>query len=85
MTEYIPTLSDDVGGDDLIATKLLKISQISYSSNDADLGFRPTFGPAYVPLYGSLREFTDFSSKYEDLNKGDVSTNYCTSLGFLFL
>lgn len=65
--------SDEFGGDDLIATKLLKMSQISYSSTDSDLGFQPTFGPSYIPLYGSLREFTELSGKYEDLNKGDVS------------
>ena len=65
--------SDDIGGDDLIATKLLKMSQISFSSTNSDLGFQPTFGPSYIPLYGAPREFTEFSGKYEDLNKGDVS------------
>ncbi|XP_063694280.1 myoferlin-like isoform X6 [Bolinopsis microptera] len=63
--------SDDFGGDDLIATKLLKMSQISFSSTNSDLGFQPTFGPSYIPLYGAPREFTEFSGKYEDLNKGD--------------
>ena len=65
--------SDEIGGDDLIATKLLKMSQISYSSTDSDLGFQPTFGPSYIPMYGALREFSEVSGKYEDLNKGDVS------------
>ena len=48
------------------------MSQIAFSSTDADLGFLPTFGPSYIPLYGSLREFSDTGDKYEDLNKGDV-------------
>ena len=66
-------ISDEMGGDDLIATKLLKMSQISFSSTDSDLGFQPTFGPSYIPMYGALREFTEFNGKHEDLNKGDVS------------
>lgn len=55
----------------MIATKLLKMSQISFSSNDAELGFLPTFGPSYVPIYGAPREYTEVSNKYDDLNKGD--------------
>ena len=49
------------------------MSQISYSSTDSDLGFQPTFGPSYIPMYGALREFSEVLGKYEDLNKGDVS------------
>jgi len=37
-------------------------------------GFAPTFGPAFVNIYGSPREFTDLPDKYEYLNKGQVRT-----------
>uniref|UniRef100_A0A8C0GW83 Dysferlin n=1 Tax=Chelonoidis abingdonii TaxID=106734 RepID=A0A8C0GW83_CHEAB len=37
---------------------------------DDGLGFLPTFGPCYVNLYGSPREFTGFPDPYEELNMG---------------
>ncbi|XP_028939006.1 dysferlin isoform X4 [Ornithorhynchus anatinus] len=37
---------------------------------DDGLGFLPTFGPCYVNLYGSPREFTGFPDPYEELNTG---------------
>uniref|UniRef100_A0A8C3SZQ8 Dysferlin n=1 Tax=Chelydra serpentina TaxID=8475 RepID=A0A8C3SZQ8_CHESE len=39
-------------------------------SVDDGLGFLPTFGPCYVNLYGSPREFTGFPDPYEELNMG---------------
>lgn len=39
---------------------------------DDSLGFLPTFGPCYVNLYGSMREFTAFSDPHEALNLGKV-------------
>ena len=40
------------------------------------LGFLPTFGPAFVNIYGSPREFTaNVPDKYEQMNKGKVSYN----------
>ncbi|XP_074141635.1 LOW QUALITY PROTEIN: dysferlin [Sminthopsis crassicaudata] len=43
-----------------------------YRASDLDdgLGFLPTFGPCYVNLYGSPREFTGFPDPYEELNLG---------------
>uniref|UniRef100_A0A8C9M1T2 Dysferlin n=1 Tax=Panthera tigris altaica TaxID=74533 RepID=A0A8C9M1T2_PANTA len=35
---------------------------------DDHLGFLPTFGPCYVNLYGSPREFTGFPDPYAELN-----------------
>ena len=35
-------------------------------------GFAPTFGPTFVNIYGSPREFTDLPDKFEYLNKGQV-------------
>lgn len=40
---------------------------------DDNLGFLPTFGPCYVNLYGSPREFTGFPDPYAELNTGKVS------------
>uniref|UniRef100_A0A8B9PML9 Dysferlin n=1 Tax=Apteryx owenii TaxID=8824 RepID=A0A8B9PML9_APTOW len=40
------------------------------SALDDGLGFLPTFGPCYINLYGSPREFTGFPDPYETLNLG---------------
>ncbi|XP_026702658.1 dysferlin [Athene cunicularia] len=40
------------------------------SDPDDGLGFLPTFGPCYINLYGSPREFTGFPDPYETLNLG---------------
>uniref|UniRef100_A0A672V9D7 Dysferlin n=1 Tax=Strigops habroptila TaxID=2489341 RepID=A0A672V9D7_STRHB len=45
-------------------------SSSSASSLDDGLGFLPTFGPCYINLYGSPREFTGFPDPYETLNLG---------------
>uniref|UniRef100_A0A8D2LV97 Dysferlin n=1 Tax=Varanus komodoensis TaxID=61221 RepID=A0A8D2LV97_VARKO len=39
-------------------------------SLDDGLGFLPTFGPCYINLYGSPREFTGFPDPFEELNTG---------------
>ena len=36
------------------------------------VGFLPTFGPVFVNMYGSPREFSELPDKYEYLNKGRV-------------
>ncbi|XP_026579042.1 dysferlin-like, partial [Pseudonaja textilis] len=48
-----------------VTTKLFKATEI-----DDGLGFLPTFGPCYINLYGSPREFTGFPDPYEELNSG---------------
>ena len=44
------------------------------NSSHMVLGFLPTFGPAFINIYGSPREFSDLPDKYEYLNKGGVSS-----------
>lgn len=45
-----------------------------HSPADDGLGFLPTFGPCYINLYGSPREFTGFPDPYETLNLGKVTS-----------
>ncbi|KAM6184049.1 myoferlin isoform 1-T1 [Erethizon dorsatum] len=44
----------------------------SYTVNtgETEVGFVPTFGPCYLNLYGSPREYTGFPDPYDDLNTG---------------
>ncbi|XP_035389086.1 myoferlin isoform X2 [Electrophorus electricus] len=39
-------------------------------TGESGVGFLPAFGPSYINLYGSPREFTGFMDPYEDLNYG---------------
>lgn len=48
---------------------------------DDHLGFLPTFGPCYINLYGSPREFTGFPDPYAELNTGKVSQTGTQILG----
>uniref|UniRef100_A0A8C5QFH1 Dysferlin n=1 Tax=Leptobrachium leishanense TaxID=445787 RepID=A0A8C5QFH1_9ANUR len=73
---------DRLTHNDIISTTYLCMSKISAPGGelegenalltDDNLGFLPTFGPCYVNLYGSPREFTGFPDPYEELNKGKV-------------
>uniref|UniRef100_A0A4W4HLA9 C2 domain-containing protein n=1 Tax=Electrophorus electricus TaxID=8005 RepID=A0A4W4HLA9_ELEEL len=46
------------------------LSPASIVKRDKLLGFLPTFGPCYVNMYGSPREFNTFSDPHEALNLG---------------
>uniref|UniRef100_A0A286XVK5 Dysferlin n=1 Tax=Cavia porcellus TaxID=10141 RepID=A0A286XVK5_CAVPO len=65
---------DRLTHNDIVATTYLSMSKISASGGeievDDNLGFLPTFGPCYVNLYGSPREFTGFPDPYAELNMG---------------
>ncbi|XP_043368776.1 dysferlin isoform X4 [Dermochelys coriacea] len=65
---------DRVTHNDVIGTTHLRMSQISAPGGELEvddgLGFLPTFGPCFVNLYGSPREFTGFPDPYEELNMG---------------
>uniref|UniRef100_A0A670ZGC1 Dysferlin n=1 Tax=Pseudonaja textilis TaxID=8673 RepID=A0A670ZGC1_PSETE len=77
---------DRITHNDIIGTSYLCMSKISapggelegerfyfrgfLSTVDDGLGFLPTFGPCYINLYGSPREFTGFPDPYEELNSG---------------
>ncbi|NXD70995.1 DYSF protein, partial [Eolophus roseicapillus] len=50
--------------------RCLQDSDLSLPAVDDGLGFLPTFGPCYINLYGSPREFTGFPDPYEALNLG---------------
>ncbi|XP_043099944.1 dysferlin isoform X8 [Puntigrus tetrazona] len=76
---------DRASHNDVIGTTHLCISKISapggeiedeflprtfHGTMDDSIGFLPTFGPCYVNMYGSPREFTAFSDPHEALNFG---------------
>ncbi|KAK7910021.1 hypothetical protein WMY93_014705 [Mugilogobius chulae] len=76
---------DRASHNDIIGTSQLCMSKISapggqidddltprtvHSGIDDSLGFLPTFGPCFVNLYGSPREFSSFNDPHEALNLG---------------
>ncbi|XP_078205191.1 dysferlin isoform X42 [Callithrix jacchus] len=65
---------DRLTHNDIVATTYLSMSKISAPGGEIEvddhLGFLPTFGPCYVNLYGSPREFTGFPDPYAELNMG---------------
>ena len=57
-------------GDSVIGTHFIDLSTIS---NDGKTGHLPTFGPAFVHLYGSTRDYTlldDTGSLNDGLGEG---------------
>ncbi|CDS40655.1 myoferlin [Echinococcus multilocularis] len=58
---------DRLSKNDAIATAFIKIADIS-ALRDGDDGFLPTFGPSFINLYGSPREFSDGLDKFDALN-----------------
>ncbi|XP_024152438.1 myoferlin isoform X2 [Oryzias melastigma] len=69
---------DRLINNDVIGTTFLNLSQISHSGGDSevgstasDVGFLPTFGPCFVNLYGSPREFGNLPDRFDELNCGN--------------
>ncbi|CAH8518402.1 unnamed protein product, partial [Dicrocoelium dendriticum] len=62
---------DRVGNNDPIGTGTIWLPLISAYRDDSD-GFLPVFGPSYINLYGSPREFTDMPNKYDAMNSGKL-------------
>ncbi|CAF0722705.1 unnamed protein product [Brachionus calyciflorus] len=60
---------DRNSADDLVATKFLSLDLISDMSG-SDTGFLPTFGPCFVNLYGSPREYSELPTRLDELNLG---------------
>uniref|UniRef100_A0A673XS38 Myoferlin n=1 Tax=Salmo trutta TaxID=8032 RepID=A0A673XS38_SALTR len=70
---------DRLTRNDVIGTTFLNLTKIASSggeiegmvfSGEAGVGFLPAFGPCYLNLYGSPREFTGLPDPYEELNFG---------------
>ncbi|KAM9837553.1 myoferlin-like [Aulostomus maculatus] len=47
-----------------------EMSSFEANTGTSEVGFLPVFGPCYINLYGSPREFTGLPDPYEDLNYG---------------
>uniref|UniRef100_A0A8C1RLU0 Myoferlin like n=1 Tax=Cyprinus carpio TaxID=7962 RepID=A0A8C1RLU0_CYPCA len=45
-------------------------ASLGLDTTESGVGFLPAFGPCYINLYGSPREFTGLPDPYEDLNYG---------------
>eukprot|EP00795_Rhopilema_esculentum_P007851 gene7851-13729_t len=76
-TEFFPPLcktvkiqlkDSDAVSDEPIGTYFIDIEQIS-NKGDKHLGFMPMFGPSWIHLYGSTRDYTMFD-EHIDLNNG---------------
>ncbi|XP_069779523.1 dysferlin isoform X4 [Narcine bancroftii] len=65
---------DRLSHNDVVSTTYLCMSKISAPGGEIEvddgLGYLPTFGPCFVNLYGSPREFTGFPDPYVDMNLG---------------
>uniref|UniRef100_A0A8B9KHL5 Myoferlin n=1 Tax=Astyanax mexicanus TaxID=7994 RepID=A0A8B9KHL5_ASTMX len=65
------TRNDAVGTTYLNLTKIASSGgEVEAETGEPDVGFLPAFGPSYINLYGSPREFTGLPDPYEDLNFG---------------
>uniref|UniRef100_A0A8B9L498 Myoferlin like n=1 Tax=Astyanax mexicanus TaxID=7994 RepID=A0A8B9L498_ASTMX len=83
MCERIKLTMDRFSSNDAIGTTYLNLTKIASSGGEVEgsvphfldsvgneVGFLPAFGPCYLNLYGSLREFSDLPDPYEELNFG---------------
>ncbi|XP_039378296.1 fer-1-like protein 5 isoform X6 [Mauremys reevesii] len=64
---------DQAGKRDVLGTTYINLSQVSSTGAEIEgdfSGFLPCFGPSFLTLYGSPREFTSLHDPYEKLNSG---------------
>nr|XP_042715210.1 fer-1-like protein 5 [Chrysemys picta bellii] len=64
---------DRAGKRDVLGTTYISLSQVSSTGAEIEgdfSGFLPCFGPSFLTLYGSPREFTSLHDPYEKLNSG---------------
>ncbi|XP_077406159.1 myoferlin-like isoform X3 [Vanacampus margaritifer] len=68
---------DRLNGNDAVGTTYLNLAKIASSggeieagTGESEVGFLPVFGPCYINLYGSPREFSGLPDPYKDLNLG---------------
>ncbi|EDO36863.1 predicted protein, partial [Nematostella vectensis] len=68
---------DRLTADDCIGTAHLPMSAISGQGEDGEswvernISFLPMFGPCFINVYGSTREYSDLPDEYDDLNLGN--------------
>uniref|UniRef100_A0A8C4LVU6 Myoferlin n=1 Tax=Equus asinus asinus TaxID=83772 RepID=A0A8C4LVU6_EQUAS len=76
LSEKVRILTDRLTKNDVVGTTYLYLSKIAASGGEVEgklkteVGFVPTFGPCYLNLYGSPREYTGFPDPYDELNTG---------------
>ncbi|XP_066277223.1 dysferlin-like isoform X3 [Branchiostoma lanceolatum] len=59
---------DRISADDTVGTGLLNLSMVSWPGEED--GFLPCFGPCFINMYGSVREFRTLPDEFDDLNLG---------------
>ncbi|XP_030629096.1 myoferlin [Chanos chanos] len=65
------TMNDAIGTTYLNLTRIASSGgEVEGTTGESEVGFLPAFGPCYVNLYGSPREFTGLPDPYEELNHG---------------
>ncbi|XP_028332942.1 myoferlin-like isoform X1 [Gouania willdenowi] len=71
-TTYLNLSKIASSGGEVEEDQLENLDMPSYeaTSGESEVGFLPVFGPCYVNLYGSPREFSGLPDPYEDLNHG---------------
>ncbi|XP_075458023.1 myoferlin-like isoform X3 [Ascaphus truei] len=64
---------DMAGSDEALGSAFLSISQVSSIGSEVEgdyMGFPPSFGPSFLTLYGSPREFSGIHDPLQSLNEG---------------